>query len=156
MLCISFVVVVLKMNILTLLGLNLVFPKIQIYLILLEKLEGAPVNIFNFRVLFSIAIMFLFLIKFKLLKENKLFIILFKIHILSLVVFFMLSPTAMVFSLRAFDMLSVVQILLYPYIIYLFREKFIGYLILFTICGVNLFYIFQVSGWFRSYSSWIF
>jgi len=156
MLCVSFGVVVLKMNVLTLLGLNVVFPKVQIYLDLLEKVDGEPVNIFNFRILLSIVITILFWLKFTILKDNKMFMILFKIHILSLVVFFMLSPTAMVFSLRTYDMLSVVQILLYPYILYLVKEKFIGYLIIFAICGVNLFYVFQISGWFKDYSSWIF
>lgn len=156
MLGISFIIVILKINILTFLGLNFIFPKVQIYLDLLEIVEGEAVNIFNFRILFSVFVIILFLLKFKLLKNNRYFLILFKIHLLSLVVFFILSPTAMVFSLRTFDMLSVVQILLYPYLIYLFKEKFVGYLVIFGICGINLLYIFHVSGWFKSYGSWIF
>lgn len=152
----AFLIVIFKINILTLLYLNAIFPKVQIYLDLLDKIDEGPVNIFNFRILFSIAILMLFLLKFNLVKEKKYFLILYKIHLQSLIVFFVLSPTAMVFSLRAFDLLSVVQILLYPYIIYLFKERIMGYFVLFIICIVNFYYVFEISGWFNSYSSWLF
>jgi len=155
-LLLSFVVAVLKINILTILKLDVFFPKIGAYLSLLEVEGGDPVNVLNFRILFALGFLILFLFKIQLLKENSFFNILFRIHIISLVLFFLLSPTAMVFSLRIFDLLSIVQILLYPYTILLFKERIVGYLILILFCSINFYYIIYISQWFSTgYSSWL-
>jgi EpsG family len=152
----SFLVAFFKINILILLKLDLLIPKVKIYLELLDLEDSEPVNVFNFRILFSLAILILFSIKVKTLEKQHFFLILFKIHILSLILFFILSPSAMVFSLRIYDMLSVVQLLLYPMIILVFKEKFVSYAFVFTFCAVNLYYLFKVSEWYNDYSSWLF
>ena len=40
------------------------------------------------------------------------------------VTFFALSPTAIVFSIRSFELISIIQVLLAPMILYLFSPKF--------------------------------
>ncbi|WP_165585757.1 EpsG family protein [Pedobacter nototheniae] len=153
----SLIIALLKINILTLLKLDAVFPKVKIYLALLESESDVPVNILNFRILFSLLFLALFVYKIELVKNLRMFPLLFKVHLLSIILFFTLSPTAMVFSLRIFDMLSVGQILLYPFVIYLFKEKVIGYLIILIFCIINFYYIFFISGWFvNGYESWLF
>lgn len=156
-LLISIFIAVLKINILTLLKLDILFPKVGTYLALIEIEGGDPVNVFNFRVLFSLLFLFLFLFKIKILANNNFFNILLRIHFVSIILFFVLSPTAMVFSLRIFDLLSVVQILLFPYVICLFKEKIVGYLLVAFYCCVNFYYIINISQWFETgYSSWLF
>jgi hypothetical protein len=152
----SFVIIILNINLITLLKLDVVFPKVKIYLDILEAEGGVAVNIFSYRVLIALAIFIIFAFKFKLLDKNPSFLVLFKIHILSLYFFFALSTTANVFSLRLYDMLSVGQILLIPYVIQIFKEKWVGYFIVFLICSINLYYIFDLSGLFNTYSSWLF
>ncbi|SHG29798.1 EpsG family protein [Flavobacterium fluvii] len=152
----SYFIVLLKINLLTLLKLDAVFPKVRIYLDILEVEGGDAVNVFSFRVLIALAIFILFAYKFKLLDKNPSFLVLFKIHILSLCFFFALSTTANVFSLRLYDMLSVGQIILMTYVVQVFKEKWVGYIIILLICIINLYYIFGISGLFSKYSSWLF
>jgi hypothetical protein len=151
----SFLVVLLKINLVTLLRLDVIFPKVKIYLDILEIEGGEDVNVFSFRVLIALGLFILFAIKFELLDTNPSFLVLFKIHILSLCFFFALSTTANVFSLRLYDMLSVAQILVFPYVVNVFKEKWFGYVIIFLICAINLYYIFGMSGLFNNYSSWL-
>jgi len=153
----SLIIAFLKVNLLTLLRLDIIFPKVKMYLILLELETDIPVNVFNFRILFSLLFLFLFVSRISVFSKMKMFPILIKTHMLSIILFFSLSPTAMVFSLRIFDLLSVVQILLYPYLIYLFKQRIVGYLFIFLFCLINYYYIFYVSEWFMDgYKSWLF
>lgn len=153
----AIIIAALKINILTLLKLDILFPKVGTYLALLEIEGGDPVNVFNFRILFSLFFLFVFLYKVKLFDDDNFFNILLRIHFISIILFFVLSPTAMVFSLRIFDLLSVVQILLFPYVICLFKEKLVGYLFVALYCCVNYYYIMNISKWFETgYSSWLF
>jgi hypothetical protein len=152
----SILIVILNINLITLLRLDVIFPKVKLYLDILEVEGGEAVNVFSFRVLIAIAIFMMFVLKFKLLDDNPSFLVLFKIHILSLCFFFALSTTANVFSLRLYDMLSAAQILSIPYVVQVFKEKWFGYAIVFLICIINLYYIFGISGLFNNYSSWLF
>ncbi|MDQ1141129.1 EpsG family protein [Pedobacter agri] len=151
-----FAIALLKINLLTLLRIDSIFPKVRLYLDLLEITKEGPVNIFNFKIIFSLFFTVLFAFKASIFKGDKLFDVLFPIHIMSISLFFVLSPTAMVFSLRVFDLLSVVQILLYPFLIYIFKERWIGYLIILTIAVFNFIYTFYLTDIFNySYNSWI-
>lgn len=152
----SLIIAFLKINLLTLLKLDVLIPKVKNYLYLMEILEEVSVNIFNFRILIAVGIIILFGFNYSVLEKNKYFPVLFKVHVFSVVLFFSLSPSAMVFSLRIFDLLSIVQLLLYPMVLSVFKIKQISYAIIFLICGVNLYYIINVSEWFLTYKSWIF
>lgn len=147
-----------KINILTLLFLDKIFPKVQVYLMLQDKTNENKVNVFNFKILFSLFLLCVFFSNYKQLSKKKYFVVLYKIHILSLIIFFILSPTAIVFSLRSFELLSIIQILLAPMILFLFAPKFqyIGALIVLVFSGIQLFYIISIQDIFRPYISWLF
>jgi hypothetical protein len=152
----SFAIALLKINLLVLLRLDLLIPKVKIYLDLMELEGNVAINLFNYRILISLFMLFLFAYKIKVLEDEPYFLTLFKIHLLSLILFFVLSTSAIVFSDRTFDLLAIVQVLLYPFIILIFKERFVGYLILFLICSVNLFFIVKISGLFDHYTTWLF
>lgn len=154
---ISFAIAIFRVNILQVLYLDVIFPKVQIYLYYMNTDKtGDAVNIFNFRILFAFFIFILCSVKYRLLEDNPLFNVLFKIHIISLSIFFALSPTVKVFSLRSFELLSVVQILLYPMIIYFFKEKIIPFGIIFAFCILQYFYMINISNVLKDYQSWLF
>lgn len=155
-LILSFGIAVAKVNLLTILFLDRIFPKVQTYINLVSVNGEQGVNLFNFRVVFGLMMLFFFLISRRYLSEDRFFNLLLRIHILSLILFFALSPAAMVFSLRIFDMLSVAQILSYPYLLRIFKEKIVGIVVLTLICLLNMYYLFFLSGWFGSYTSWLF
>lgn len=155
---ISIIIAVLKINLLSLLYLNTVFPKIQIYLDSQDLAGGDKVNVFNFMAMFSMLIIFFFLSIMKRFKDNVLFDTLFKIHILSLIIFFAFSPVNMVFSLRSFELLSVIQLLLYPMIVIVFptKLKVIGYTTIIAFSIIQFYYFIYYSNLFNNYSSWLF
>lgn len=155
-LVISICFAITKINILTLLLIDRLVPKVKIYLELQEKINENKVNVFNFKILFSLFILLLLGSQYKKLIEIKYFDILFKLHILSIIIFFALSPTAIVFSLRSFELLSIVQVLLAPMILHLFPKKFkyIGVCIVLVFSGVQLFYIISIQDIFKPYQSW--
>lgn len=157
-LCLSFVFIFFKLNILTLLFLDRLFPKVQIYLDILESEGQEDINLFNFRIIFAILVSVFFFISYNKLEEKKLFVVLFKTHLISLILFFILSTTAITFSLRAYELLSVVQILLYPMTLLLLQGsyKYIGYGVIFCFCFVQFFYMTESSKLFIDYNSWIF
>ena len=157
-LVISFVIAITKINVLTLLFLDRLFPKVKIYLELQEKINENKVNIFNFKILFSLFILLLFSFQYKKLCKIKYFDVLYKLHILSILIFFALSPTAIVFSIRSFELISIVQVLLAPMILYLFSPKFkyIGVGIVLVFSAIQLYYIISVQDIFRPYQSWFF
>lgn len=156
-LALSIVVAIFKIDILTLFRLDLISVKVLAYMTMAEEDKAVPVNIFNFRILFSVFFLVLFILKYKMLSGKKYFRILFHIHLLSLIFFFLMSASASVFSLRVYDLLSIVQIILYPYIIYIFRERWASYSIILGFCVINFAYVWYASEWFvNGYSSWFF
>ncbi|WP_229731764.1 hypothetical protein, partial [Chishuiella changwenlii] len=83
---------------------------------------------------------------------------LFKIHIISIAIFYALSPTNIVFSLRSFELLSIIQIFLAPMLIYLFdlKSRWIGYAIVLGFSVIQLYYIISIQDIFKPYKSWFF
>lgn len=146
-----------KVNILTLLYLDRIFPKVRIYLDILDAEGGKEVNVFNFRIIIALIFLLLFIAAFKKLKDNRLFVILFRIHFFSIILFFALSPTAMTFSLRTFELLSVIQLILYPMIIKIFdrRFKIFAYLILLSLGIFQIYYLVELTEIFKPYRSWL-
>lgn len=156
-LALSILVMIFKINLLTLLFLDRIFPRIKFYLEAKEWQNEVEVNIFSFKALFAIAISVVFTLYYRRLKNKPYFDILFKAHLLSLCMFFALSNTAQVFSLRTFEMLSVVQILLYPMLIYVFKPqlKIIGWAIILIFAIIQLIYLVEISEIYKTYQSWL-
>ena len=157
-LIISIVIAIFKLNVLTLLLINKIFPKVQLYLDMQDLAGGDKVNVFNFMAIFAILITVFFLFFINKLKDNYRFEVLYKIHIFSLIIFFSLSPVNMVFSLRSFELLSVIQLFLYPMIITVIPQKlkFIGFFTIVSFSILQFYYFIQYSNLFSTYSSWIF
>lgn len=152
----SFLVAFSQINLLMLLRIDLLIPKVKIYFDIMELEGKVKINLFNYRILISFFMLFLFSYTYKLLEKQRYFVTLLKIHIFSLILFFLLSTAAIVFSDRTYDLLSIVQVLLYPFVILVFKERIVGYLIVFSICAINLFFILKSSGLLLNYSSWLF
>ncbi len=154
----SFIMIVLKMNIIHILFLDRIFPRIELYLKMMEWQKNEGTNIFNFRALFALTIVIIMGIYYKKLKDLKYFDILFKIHIISICIFFLLSVSTETFSIRTFEMFSVVQILLYPMIVNLFNKKnqFIGWVIIILFSLLQIYYLIDVADIYKPYKSWLF
>lgn len=153
---VSFISAALKINFLTLLMLDKVFPRVAVYIKIMEWLKEDETNIFNFRILFALSIVLLFGIFYQKLKEVKYFDILFRFHIISICLFLLLSTSAQVFSIRTFELLSVIQILLYPMILFIFapKSKFIGWFIIIAYSILQIVYLVDVVDIYKPYKSW--
>lgn len=154
----SLVIALTDLNLLTLLRLDAVFPKIREYVEMQAWAKSADLNLFNFRVLFSLLMLAAFTWLFQRLRHVPGFVELYKIHILSLVVFFALSPTISVFSIRAFEMLSVVQVILYPMVLIPLsrNHRIVAVAGLVAFCALQAYFLVGVSGIFKPYQSWLF
>lgn len=154
---ISLLSAILKINFLTLLLLDKIFPRVAVYIEMMEWMKEKETNIFSFRLLFALAFVVLFGFFYKRLKEVKYFDILFRLHIISICLFFLLSSSAQVFSIRTFELLSVVQILLYPMIVFIFdpKSKFIGWLIIISISILQIVYLIDFTDIYKPYKSWL-
>ena len=153
---ISFLSAVLKINVLTLLFLDRIFPRVEGYIKAMEWMKEEDANIFNFKTLFALLMVFLFSLNYRKLKEVKYFDLLFKTHIISICLFFFMSASAQVFSIRSFELLSVVQIILYPMIIHIFPQKMkiFGWCLIFLFSLIQLYFIISVAEIYESYKSW--
>lgn len=157
-LLLSFILIATKVNLLTLLLLDRVFPKVKAYLDLMEKTKEEDVNIFSFRILIALFMTVFLGFYYDKLKKIEGFEVLFRIHIISLFLFFSFSVTASVFSIRTFELLSVVQLLLFPMLTYAFAPKFkyIAWVILIVFSLAQLYYMIDISEFFEQYKSWLF
>lgn len=156
LLAFSIVVPLLNLNFIEIFHLDSLSYKAEAYL-RIKKYEKEGLNLFNFKILISFV--YLLYLYWKRKSINFLgFDILLKIHILSLILFFLFSPTGLTFSLRFFELFSIVQILLFPLIILTFpdKTKFFSYLIIIATAFVFFYYNIFVSEIFKEYSSWLF
>lgn len=152
-----FVVIALKLNILKLLFLDKIFPVVATYLEILEWSDEEKLNIFNFKIIFSLLFFFFFAWQYKKLENDKWFGVLFRVHIISLMVFFSLSNTAMVFSARSFDLISVVQILLFPMVLKILpsRLKVLGWAFIIAFSMLQVYYLISFVEILKPYKSWL-
>ncbi|MDF2832900.1 EpsG family protein [Chryseobacterium indoltheticum] len=155
---ISFASAIFKINFLTLLFLDKIFPRVEVYIKMMEWMREDKTNIYNFRILFALGIVIILGLFYNKLKEIKYFDVLFRIHLISICFFFLLSTSAQVFSIRTFELLSVIQILLYPMIVYIFpsKLKFIGWTIIIAFSLLQIVYLINVVDIYKSYKSWFF
>ncbi|QBK77617.1 EpsG family protein [Myroides odoratimimus] len=154
-LLLSLIIPLINLNLIILLRLDLVFSKAASYLIIQEQ-EDSTLNLFSFKILIALVMLFI-LIRFRDLIKYKYFDILLKIHMLSLIFFFVFSGTGLTFSIRTFELLSIVQILLYPLIINVFPQRLslIPYLLIFGISFICLYYNIFFSDTIKDYQSWL-
>nr|WP_263011222.1 EpsG family protein [Chryseobacterium foetidum] len=147
---------ILDLNFISIFSLDSFFWKAKVYLEG-KKYEDTQLNIFNFKIiisLFYLVILYWFREKI----NYRGFDIFLKIHILSLVFFFLFSTTGLTFSLRTYELISVIQIILFPLIILCFsdRVKVFGYLIVLSTISVSFYYSIFVAKTLKEYSSWLF
>ena len=150
----SFLIFLLKFNLLAVLNLDF-FPKMEVYL---SGEDEVAINPFNFKILISLLFLGLFWLGHRKLKDNAMYLLLLKIHLISLILFYLLAPAGMAFALRSFELLSIVQILLFPYLFVSFSKHFrpLAYLILVSTSLITFYYVLFVSGNIKDYSSWLF
>ena len=155
---VSLLIALAKVNILTLLFLDRIFPRVEGYIKAMEWMKEDNANIFSFRAVFALLMIVLFSIYYKKIKDVKYFDVLFKMHLISISLFFVLSTSAQVFSIRTFEMFSVVQILLYPMIVNVLHPKFklAGWLLIIAFSLVQLYFIISVAEIYKPYKSWLF
>ncbi|KQS93201.1 EpsG family protein [Chryseobacterium sp. Leaf394] len=147
---------ILNLNFISILRLDSIFWKAKVYLDV-KKYEDVQLNIFNFKIIISmfyLAVLYWFRKK---IKYNG-FEIFLKIHILSLVFFFLFSTTGLTFSLRTYELISIIQIVLYPLIILCFNDRFkiFGYIIVISTIFVFFYYNIFMAKILKEYSSWLF
>lgn len=147
-----------KINILTVLFLDKIFPRVGVYIKMMEWMKEDDTNIYNFRILFALALVITFGLFYKKLQEIKYFDILFRIHIISICIFFLLSTSAQVFSIRTFELLAITQILLYPMIVHIFnpKSKYIGWIIIIAFSLLQIIYLIDLVDIYKPYKSWFF
>jgi hypothetical protein len=113
--------------------------KIEAYKLLLDQGMYSKLNVFNPLALIRIALIYLFLYNWETLAaKNPYFIIMLKVYIFSVVVMVLLAGLP-AFALRVSDMFSIMEILLIPFLFYLFRSKYTALLIVLGLCGLFLF-----------------
>ncbi|QQV03725.1 MULTISPECIES: EpsG family protein [Chryseobacterium] len=153
-----FLLAIIKVNFLKLFYLDIIFPKVQVYLQMMEWMKEKETNIFNFRILFALIFMIILGIFYPKLKNIQYFNALFKLHLISISFFFVLSSSAQVFSIRTFELFSVIQILLYPMVVHIFepKSKFIGWIIVFAFSILQIVYLIDVVDIYKPYKSWFF
>jgi EpsG family len=149
-------IAVLRIDLPAALQLGQLFERVEAYLA-----DGSSyatsVNLFSFRILFSLGMLVALGIRYEKLKEVRWFPELYRLHIMSLIVFFALSPTVSVFALRGFELLSVVQLLLYPMLLHGLKPaaKYFACLMLIGFSIIQLNYLVDISGIFKEYASWV-
>ena len=157
-LAVSFLIIIFNQNIIQILFLDRIFPRVAIYLEVLKWSKEDELNIFNFKILISVLFFIIFAYNYKKMQHERWFEILFRLHIFSLIIFFALSNTAMVFSARSFDLFSVIQILLFPMLLIIFDKKYqlVAWIIIISCSLLQLYYLVDVSEIYKPYRSWLF
>lgn len=153
---ISFGIAISKLNLLTLFFLDRFFLRVYIYSNKANATGEIGTNLFNFRLLFALGIIVLFGRLYSKLIKYSYFENLFRIHILSVSLFYLLVNNSPVFSLRSFELLSVVQIILYPMIVYVLKRHWIGWIIIILYSFLQIYYFINVVDIYKPYRSWLF
>lgn len=155
-LCFAMLVPVFKLNFIEILHLNVVSDKADYYL-KSKEYEEEKLNLLNFKILISLFYLVVFYWQ-----RNKIhfkgFDLLLKTHFLSLIFFFLFSTTGLTFSLRTFELLSIIQIILYPLIIICFipKLKLWGYLLVMATSFIFFYYNIFIADFLKEYTSWLF
>lgn len=152
---ISYVVAIFHFDILTLLHITSLSPKLQLYASAAnDQVFKYTINIFNYGFIINIIISLLMIWKRKILTEqNPYFPILLKINIISICCFLLLSSLP-VFAGRVSELFAIVQMILYPSLIYIFRQRFVGYIIVIFLSLLSFWNYFYHSKLLAPYTVW--
>lgn len=153
---IPFILYALKIDfiqLVSMLSFGLFAEKLKIYQDMFELGQfSEKVNILNVRILVQMALTSLFLFYADFLQsKNKYAILLLKILVLSLT-FFILFASLPVFAFRFQELFGVVQIILYPFIFYIVKEKYFGIFVVILLALLtllfNLYYLQLLKPYF--------
>lgn len=155
MIVLGYFLAITHINILELTHLSSYFVKVELYTKAAEAHEtNFTVNIYNFGILISIIMSVVMILKNEMLIQyNPLIILILKINVLSIFAFTALSFLP-VFAGRLSELFAIVQMLMYPTLIYVFKEKIVGYSIVIFISILNFWNFFYHSKIVFPYSVW--
>lgn len=155
-LVVPFILYVIKIDfiqLVSILSFGIFSDKLRTYQAMFEIGQfSEKVNILNVRLLVQLTLTCLFLFYADFLQsKNKYLILLLKLSVLSLA-FFILFASLPVFAFRFQELFGVVQIILYPCIFYVFKEKYFGIFIIvflaFLTLLFNLYYLQLLKPYF--------
>jgi hypothetical protein len=118
------------------------------------KRDAQNWNIWNFGFLINLALTLLLAFYADIIQQyNKYAYLMVKIAVLSIMSYLLFSGIP-ILALRSSELYGIVQIFLYPSIIYIFRNKLIGYAILISISMFNFYIYFYYSKIISPYHTW--
>ncbi len=144
---IGFAFLLLKIDLIADVPIPYVQNRIKIYILLTESAEDheGAVDFLNPRFFFKMAIFFvLLLFRHKIAPKNKYFYLLLKIYAISLFVFMTFSKIPAL-SYRMQTFFGTVDIILIPMLAYIFKNKFLGYILVIAIAIAFLLYNLIIS-----------
>ncbi len=155
MIGLGYFLAIINIDILKLTHLSSYFVKVELYTKAAEAHETHyTINIYNFGIFISIIMSIVMILKHEMLsKFNPYINLILKINVLSIFAFTALSFLP-VFAGRLSELFAIVQMLMYPTLIYVFREKFVGYAIVIVISFLNFWNFFYHSKLVFPYSVW--
>jgi hypothetical protein len=114
--------------------------KISMYQIIAdEKVEVVKTNVFNYILLLNIILYYIFLSNYNLLKnKNKYFPILIRIYLISISTYILFAKMP-IFSTRVSEIYGVVQIIIIPFLFYIFKMKLIPKALIVIISSVFIY-----------------
>ncbi len=150
----AYILATFKVNILQVSGIGFLFPKVELYMMRAEKGIDEELSIWNFNVLLSLIFTIVFLLKsHQFIPKNKYFILMLKINIISILSFLIFLPVP-VLAARVSQIFNIVQICLYPSIIYLFDKKAIGYSLIISLSLMKIYKCFYGDKIFFPFYTW--
>ena len=155
---VAYLIALFGVDVIRLTGLYYISPKIAVYSETVKLKEaGNAINIFNFWFFIDVIITSFLIYRWQsVLQQNKYFPILVKINVTGIVCYLLLSSLAIVAG-RIYELFSVVQIVLYPSLIFAFRKKILGYLSCILISVLHFVYLFYIIQLFdKDYHTWLF
>lgn len=102
---------------------NPLTQRYYIYTYLMSQGELARINLFNVIILLNLALGVLFIVKWQIISAyNKYAVVIIKTHICSVALFYLFYDIG-AFAFRFMEILNVIQAILIPFVIYIFKEK---------------------------------
>lgn len=131
------------LNFLSIIPIESIQAKLNVYFLMQDTVDEAKVNVLNVLILLRIFLAYIFLYKLDFLYEkNKYTVLLTKIYIMSIgVLVFTADVSTIAFRLN--ELLSVSEIILLPLILYLFKPRLIGKVVVITFAAILLFFHFR-------------
>jgi hypothetical protein len=151
----GYIAYVLGINVVSVLGIipiDFISGKILAYNALLEKGVDTKINVFNVLMLFRLSFLTILLWKQNyLFEKNKFSILLIKIYAFS-IFFFVFFSSLPVFAFRIRELTGIVEVILIPFFVYLFKEKYIGFCVIIVLglifMSIDIWYNKMISTYF--------